>query len=91
MYDGVPGFKEPHVDFKDRAPAFEMLFDLQADPTEHTNLATVPANARILTELRQKTAAQAIAINQRREAFMKTHAVQPRAVTAKAPKKRNRE
>jgi hypothetical protein len=54
-----------------------MLFDLEADPTEHTNLAADVKHAAILAELRQKTAAQSIAINQRRESFMKANPVQP--------------
>jgi arylsulfatase A-like enzyme len=83
MYDGVMGFKERHVDFKDRAPEFEMLFDLQTDPTEHNNLVNAPEHAAVLAELRQKTAAQSISINQRRETFMKGAAVQPRAAAAK--------
>jgi arylsulfatase A-like enzyme len=83
MYDGVMGFKERHVDFKDRAPEFEMLFDLQTDPTEHNNLVNAPEHAAVLAELRQKTAAQSISINRRREAFMKDAAVHPRAAAAK--------
>jgi arylsulfatase A-like enzyme len=82
FYDGKMSFKEADVDFKGRTPEFEMLFDLEADPTEHTNLATDPKNAAILAELRQKTAAQSIAINQRREVFMKANPVQPRTFGA---------
>jgi len=80
-------FKEADVDFKGRTPEFEMLFDLQADPTEHTNLAADAKHAAILAELRQKTAAQSIAINQRRESFMKDSPAQPRAVGTKRTKK----
>jgi arylsulfatase A-like enzyme len=82
FYDGKMSFKEADVDFKGRAPEFEMLFDLQADPTEHQNLATDPKHAAILAELRQKTAAQSIAINQRREVFMKANPVEPRTFGA---------
>jgi hypothetical protein len=62
FYDGKMSFKEADVDFKDRTPDFEMLFDLEADPTEHTNLAADATHAAILAELRQKTAAQSIAL-----------------------------
>jgi hypothetical protein len=62
-----------------------MLFDLEADPTEHTNLAADAKHAAILAELRQKTAAQSIAINQRRADYMKANPVLPR--TAGANKK----
>jgi arylsulfatase A-like enzyme len=85
FYDGKMSFKEADVDFNGRTPEFEMLFDLEADPTEHTNLAANPKHAAILAELRQKTAAQSIAINQRREVFMKKSSIQPR--TAGANKK----
>lgn len=80
-------FTEADVDFNGRAPVFEMLFDLEAGPTEHTNLANDPRHATLLAELRQKTAAQSIALNHRREVFMKINPVQPRAVAAKRAKK----
>ena len=82
MYDGVMRFKETHVDFQGRAPEFEMLFDLEADPTEHHNLATEPQHAAILAELREKTATQSIAINQRRADYMKANPVHPRTAAA---------
>lgn len=82
FYDGKMSFKEADVDFKDRTPEFEMLFDLEADPTEHTNLADDAKHTAILAELRQKTAAQSIAINQRREDFMKANPVEPRTFGA---------
>ncbi|MBM3858427.1 MAG: DUF4976 domain-containing protein [Verrucomicrobia bacterium] len=82
MYDGIMNFKEQHVDFAGRPPEFEMLFDLETDPGERTNLANHPEHAAILAELRQKTAAQSVAINQRREAFRKLVEVQPRSVPA---------
>ena len=83
MFDGVVNFKEGDVDFNGRAPEFELLFDLQTDPTEHTNLATKPEHAAILAELRAKTSVESIAINERRAAFLKTNAVQPRHVVPK--------
>jgi arylsulfatase A-like enzyme len=78
MYDGVMNFKEADVDFASRNPEFELLFDLTADPGERNNLAADPANASVLEELRAKTAAQSIAINQRREVFVKAFPPQPR-------------
>ena len=69
MYDGVMPFTEEDVDFANRPPEFELLFDLESDPGEQTNLTSVPAQADILDQLREKTAEQSIAINARREAF----------------------
>lgn len=83
MYDGVVGFRESDVDFRDRRPEFEMLFDLQADPGERDNLATRPEHAAVLAELREKTGAQSAAINLRREAFKRIAPPHPRAAAAK--------
>jgi hypothetical protein len=81
----VFGYQEQHVDFAGRAPEFEMLFDLAADPGERANLAAAPEHRALLAELRRKCAAQSVAINQRREEFKKSIEVQRRA--APAPKK----
>jgi hypothetical protein len=69
MFDGVMSFKEGDIDFSDRKAEFELLFDLDSDPDERTNLASVAEHADILAELRGKTAAESVAINARREAF----------------------
>lgn len=69
MYDGVLPFKESDVDFAGRPAEFELLFDLEADPDEQTNVVSVAEHAAILAELRKKTAAESIALNARREAF----------------------
>lgn len=86
MYDGVMPFKENDVDFADRPAEFELLFDHQSDPDEQTNLAADPAHAEILAELREKTAAQSVALNARREAFKKAVPTAERATPAKAGK-----
>jgi arylsulfatase A-like enzyme len=72
MYDGVTPWREKDVDFRGRAPEFEMLFDLAADPGERENLAAAPAHADALAELRAKCAVESVALNDRREAFKKT-------------------
>ena len=69
MFDGILGYKEPHVDFSNRQPEFEMLFDLENDPGERTNLATAPQHAALIAELRTKVSTQSVALNERREAF----------------------
>lgn len=83
MYDGVMPFRESDVDFADRAPEFELLFDLKSDPDEQTNLASVAAHAGILAELREKTAAQSVALNKQREAFQAAVATKERTAPAK--------
>lgn len=90
MYDGVVSFKEEDVDFRGRAPEFEMLFDLQADPGERTNLASDSAHAAVLEDLRAKTAVQSVAINQRRVAFTQAFPPQSRAVSVKKPATRGK-
>jgi arylsulfatase A-like enzyme len=85
MYDGVVGYDETHVDFADRAPEFEMLFDLEADPDERNNLIASHADSPILAELRKECAEQSEALNQRREDFKRVVPVQRR--TAPRPKK----
>ena len=69
MYDGALPYDERHVDFAGRKPDFEMLFDLQADPGERTNLATAAEHREVLAELSRKCAEQSVALNKRREAF----------------------
>jgi arylsulfatase A-like enzyme len=85
MYDGVNQFLEKHVDFRSRAPEFELLFDLAADPGERTNLAADPAHAAVLAELRAKVAAESVARNERRTAYVRTFPPAPRPKPA-APK-----
>lgn len=85
MYDGVVGYQEEHVDFAGRPAEFELLFDLDADPGERTNLAGAPEHRDLLAVLRRKCAEQSIAVNERREAFKELVDVQRRS--APAPKK----
>jgi len=87
MYDGVLPYDERHVDFAGRRPDFEMLFDLQADPGERTNLATAAEHREVLAELSRKCADQSAALNKRREAFRQL--IPPQARGGAAGKKAN--
>ena len=88
MFDGILGYKEPHVDFSNRQPEFEMLFDLENDPGERTNLATAPQRAALIAELRTKVSTQSVALNERREAFKRVVPPFPRgSPPRKTPKK----
>ena len=79
MYDANPGrYAESDLDFSNRKPDFEMLFDLAADPGETNNLVESHAESEILTTLRAKCAAHSQSLNRRREAFRKSVDVQRR-------------
>ncbi|MCB1124603.1 MAG: hypothetical protein KJT03_23830, partial [Verrucomicrobiae bacterium] len=78
MYDGKEPYSEADVDFANRKPEFEMLFDLEADPGERNNLIAQMSGTSILETLRHKTAAYSESLNARRQAFKKEVAVQGR-------------
>ena len=78
MYDGRTGYDESDVDFSDRKPDFEMLFDLDADPGEMKNLVESQAHGKILATLRIKCAAHSQSLNQQRQAFIKAVQVKER-------------
>ncbi len=72
MYDGKLAYLEEDLDFTDRPPDFEMLFDLEADPAELTNLVADPAHREMLAVLRTKCAKHSQSLNQRRQRLLKS-------------------
>jgi arylsulfatase A-like enzyme len=78
MYDGKTGYLEADVDFRDRTPEFEMLFDLKADPREMNNLISEYADTEILAKLRRKVVDYSHALNERRDRFKEAFSVQKR-------------
>ena len=78
MFDGKTGYREEDVDFTDREPGFEMLFNLAADPEEKNNLIEEYTDSALLTELRQKCARESAALNNRRQLYRKTVAISER-------------
>ncbi len=78
MYDGDTGYNESDVDFTNRTPDFEMLFDLEADPREIDNLVESQAGSQILAMLRHRCAVHAQKLNQQRQDFRKVVQVRPR-------------
>ncbi len=54
--EGCP-YTEEQLDFSDREPIFEQLFDVHADPAERSNLVNVAEHATVLAELRERTRA----------------------------------
>ncbi len=78
MYEGITGYDETDVDFTDRTPDFEQLFNLQNDPEERVNVIAECEGTELLSQLRQKTAAHSASLNNRRNAYRNTVAVSPR-------------
>jgi len=78
MYDGKTGYLESDVDFSNRKPDFEMLFDLEADPREMNNLVESHGDSEILATLRAKCAAHSQSLNQQRESLKDAVEVQKR-------------
>ena len=75
MYDGKQVYDESDVDFAGRTPDFEMLFDLQADPSEMNNLIDPMADSQLLAVLRSKCAAHSQSLNQQRRRWKKNFGV----------------
>jgi arylsulfatase A-like enzyme len=52
-WEGLRGQRYVYARYFDQQPAFEFLHDLQRDPDELQNLATDPAHAAVLNEMRR--------------------------------------
>jgi len=78
MFDGVVPYKEKHVNFKNRKPDFEQLFDLSKDPEEKNNLIAELERSDILKTLRKRCQEHSDALNNRREEYKKTHEITAR-------------
>jgi hypothetical protein len=78
MFDAPGKYSEKDVEFSGKSPAFEMLFDLESDPSEMNNLAKSMANSKILQQLRAKTISSSTKLNQERKRFVKAYQVQQR-------------
>lgn len=78
MFDAPGTYTEDDVDFEDRTPDFEMLFDLKTDPGEHNNLIEAMEESDVLARLRKRTATQSKALNAQRTSFKESVAVKGR-------------
>ena len=78
MFDGKVAYKETDVDFANRKPEFEMLFDLEADPKEMNNLIMSHADSKVLASLRERCATRSKDLNQRRKQFRESVEVKTR-------------
>jgi len=78
MYDGVTPYTEEDIQFSNRQPDFEQLFDLEADPGEQTNLIAQYEGSRVLEELREKVADYSTELNIIRNSYCQTHVCEKR-------------
>ena len=72
---GFWGYNETHLDFKNKKPDFEQLFNLKEDPKEMNNLIEQYKGSKLLAELRNKTANYANTMNKTREDYKQTHEI----------------
>ncbi len=73
MYDGVNPYLEKDLDFTDRPPVFEQLFNLQADPAEEINLIDQYRQTEFLQQLREKVSEYSNELNKRRQEYTSTN------------------
>jgi len=78
MYDGKLNYHEEDVDFRDRKPDFEQLFNLEEDPGEYQNLIGEYERTAFLQEIRAKCWEYSNDLNNQREAYMESRNVQLR-------------
>ena len=76
--DGCP-YTEDQLDFSGRAPIFEQLFDLKADPEERINLVGVEEHADVLAAFRERTQVRSSELTNEGRAFKKAAPVELRA------------
>lgn len=70
---GFWGYVESDIDFSNKAPGFEQLFNLKEDSKEMNNLISKYEGSEILELLRNKTAKYAEDMNDAREVYKQTH------------------
>lgn len=78
MYNAVDPYNEKDLDFSNRAPDFEQLFDLEEDPGEKNNLIDIFEGNEILDELREKTARHSSQMNDTRDKYVGRYMTVPR-------------
>lgn len=76
MYKGgFWGYKETHLDFVNKKPEYEQLFNLKDDPKEMNNLILEYEGSKLLKSLRNKTADYAERMNKTRDDYKQTHEI----------------
>ena len=75
MYDGVEPFSESDVDFTNRKPDFEQLFNLKDDPEENNNLVGEFEGTKLLDDLRKNCQNHSVKLNKKRSDYCKKHEI----------------
>lgn len=78
MFDGVMKYKESDIDFSEKEPDFEQLFNLKDDPRERNNLIKKYEGSELLKRLRNKCSSQSVELNRDREHYKKEVSVKTR-------------
>ena len=78
MFDGKVDYLEKDVDFRDRKPDFEQLFNLEEDPGEYHNLIAAYEGTTFLKDIRAKCMDYSNGLNSQREAYKQNSKVQVR-------------
>lgn len=78
MYDGKLDYLEKDVDFRDRKPDFEQLFNLEEDPGEYHNRIGEYEGTAFLEDIRIKCMDYSNDLNMQREEYKKISKVQLR-------------
>jgi arylsulfatase A-like enzyme len=69
------GHTEEDLDFENRQPDFEQLFNLEHDPTEHNNLISKYEGTEWLEKMRNKCAGYSADLNIKRKAYIEKNEV----------------
>jgi arylsulfatase A-like enzyme len=78
MFDGVVNFTENDVNFENREPDFEQLFNLKNDPGEKNNLIENPQYSGRIRTMREKVKSYSSELNHRRLEYRGSHDVRVR-------------
>lgn len=71
-------YEEADLDFANRQPVFEQLFDLEADPAERTNLAADDSHASVLEQLRERAGARSLQLTKESRDYKQQAMLPPR-------------
>ena len=75
MYDDISPYSEKHLDFKNRKPLFEQLFDLSKDSEEKVNLIEKMEESAMLASLRKRCGELSEELNIQREKYRQSHEI----------------